>query len=593
MAHHVERYHAHIKTVSRSNGDSAVGCVAYITGQVLKDWETGRWCKRNHDGEVLAWGTVIPEFAPTYLGERADLEKAWNHVQQSEKRVNSQLANHWNVGSHYLLSEEDHIEIGRTIAQRLTDRYQVMVTWGVHKPPPHGNDKNWHIHFCHNMREIGHDGFGAKVRQISAKTSRSIEVNWARQMFADVVNDKLQERGIEERVSPLSYRERGIDKIPTRHLGHQRNQLELRGVETDIGQFNRKARELNTLKAEHAQITAQIYDLDQERERRKAVPETPQQQPVKKYEDLKTPAPTEEEIKRQLERQVLEYQKAEQLEKQFGIPELKAKAQQDAENAKLMKPVREHADKMRERDGEPADSNSRYAQALGDTYNARDPFASLAAAAMQEGRLFMEGQQKLREQEAAAKTHEERILIATRRLIEAHEYMAITHTRLAGISRAITNGDNDGARHDALRASQHKAVALDLREDMPGLRKELAKQAEIKKDNERARLSQDKPMGQKVERGPQHTSNPSHLMTANERKGREEIAACAAAASSRDGLNVDQPPENGAKSTVERGIEKDKVGKEEVMTRYGPVTVPHNPRGKEGQTNGRTGAGGG
>ena len=120
--------------------------------------------------------------------------------------------------------------------------------------------------------------------------------------------------------------------------------------------------------------------------------------------------------------------------------------ERDAEAAKKNETERQQKDADRAAAGDIADARSRYAQALGSTYDIRDPYRSLANAAMVEYGSFHRQQDALRKEAAAEQDPDKRRLIELRREIEGHDYMAITSERLAGISRAITMGDNDGAR---------------------------------------------------------------------------------------------------------------------------------------------------
>jgi hypothetical protein len=90
-------YHAHQDSVKRYEGKSAVGLVAYITGQAMKDERTGVWCIRNHPGEVLAWGTIAPDWGQPYLTDPSQISKVWNDAERSETRKNSIVDAHWNV----------------------------------------------------------------------------------------------------------------------------------------------------------------------------------------------------------------------------------------------------------------------------------------------------------------------------------------------------------------------------------------------------------------------------------------------------------------------------------------------------------------
>src|SRR4051812_1331701 len=104
-------YHANVKSISRGSGKSAVGLASYITGQTLYDQENQRNTYRGHPGDVLAWGTVAPAGAPAYLTDPEQLAKAWNDAQAAEKRINSHLANHWDIGLYRGGTVEGHRQV--------------------------------------------------------------------------------------------------------------------------------------------------------------------------------------------------------------------------------------------------------------------------------------------------------------------------------------------------------------------------------------------------------------------------------------------------------------------------------------------------
>ena len=118
------------------------------------------------------------------------------------------------------------------------------------------------------------------------------------------------------------------------------------------------------------------------------------------------------------------------------------------------------------RDGDISSASARYAIALGENYTIRDPYASLARAAMSEYAMFHRNQERLREQMAQERDPDQRRVIELRRAIEACEYMALTSERLAGISVAIVG------RRDAPQAEADRARAADYRAQATALRAE-------------------------------------------------------------------------------------------------------------------------
>lgn len=73
----------------------------------------------------------------------------------------------------------------------------------------------------------------------STETLNSCRENWAK-----INNEKFEEKGLNIRISHLSLKEQGIDRIPTIHEGAARN-MEKRGIETERGNINREIKQAN------------------------------------------------------------------------------------------------------------------------------------------------------------------------------------------------------------------------------------------------------------------------------------------------------------------------------------------------------------
>jgi hypothetical protein len=518
-------FHAHQDTIGRSSGRTATGIASYVTGQRIKDEETGRWLKRNHPGDVLAFGTTAPEGAPDYLTDNQQLARAWNEAQQADSRKNAQLARHWNIALSRDLTPEQQVEVMKAIAQSFTDRYGTMTTWAVHSPTDHGDARNAHGHIVHNMRMVTPDGFGPKVLEPVVFKTAKREMEWARGMIADTINGGLERAGLDERVSHLSYDARGIDREATKHLGDKQNQAELKGENTPIGDHNRavdernkeREAEANARQAEQAQLGAEIIDLEEERRRRNKGMEPAQA--------------NDEAARKQSEKQVESYRQAEQAHKEQGkehsTRQLVEDAKRHADEAERDKEKRQAADKARAETGEPTNARSRYAQAIGENFNINDPFGSLAKAAMSEYQAFTKEQQRLKEQAAQEQNPEKKRMIEMRREIEAHDYMVITHERLAGISRAITRGDNEIAQKDDRDASRHRARAMELRAEREGRKTENEKPQQHEQQRQPTNANSSGPQketgsGRAPIRNTQHTGNAGHTETQEQQLAREE-----------------------------------------------------------------------
>jgi hypothetical protein len=472
----------------------------------------------------------------------------------------------------------------QVIAQAFTDRYGTMTTWAVHSPTDHGDARNAHGHIVHNMRMVTPDGFGPKVLEPVVFKTAKREMEWARGMIADSINKGLERAGLDERISHLSYDAQGIDREAKKHLGDKQNQAELNGEATPIGDHNRAVDERNrereaetqARQAEQTQLSAEIIDLQDERRRRNRGMDPAQA--------------TDETARQQADKQADAYRQAERAHKEqqakdHSTRELAEDGKRQADDAERDKEKRQAADKARAESGEPADARSRYAQALGENFNINDPFGSLAKAAMSEYQAFTKEQQALKEQAANQQDPEKKRMIDMRREIEAHDYMAITHERLAGISRAITRGDNEIAQKDDLDASRHRARSMELRAERNGRAIDNEKQhqqptAQRSEEQPAERADWNPQTGRWNEsatqaapiKNIQHTGNKGHTATKADRieearklyfasmgeapsaskdEQREIVARQAEETKQREGLRTDQPAETAQASTKE------------------------------------------
>jgi hypothetical protein len=119
--------------------------------------------------------------------------------------------------------------------------------------------------------------------------------------------------------------------------------------------------------------------------------------------------------------------------------------------------AREEIDAQHRTDRERAgvrDAGERYSQALGQHYDVRDPYGSLARAAMAEHAAFRRDRVNLDRQIEAEKDPAKRERLELRQKIELADYMAITSNRIAQQSDVIT-----GRAHSAEAQTQRERAA--------------------------------------------------------------------------------------------------------------------------------------
>lgn len=225
-----------MKVIGRSAGRSAVAAAAYRIGDRLHDERTQLTHDYTKRSGVEAVFTVAPDHAPEWA---KDPERLWNAAEAAERKSNSQLAREWEIALPSGVSAEERQAIARDFAGELVKRYGVVVTVALHKPSRHGDERNYHAHILMTTRRMGAEGLGEKVRElVDMKTGRE-EVRHMREFAAERINAALERAGSSEWVDHRSFKDRGIEQIPSEHLGVEAAAMERRGEKSGRGDRNR------------------------------------------------------------------------------------------------------------------------------------------------------------------------------------------------------------------------------------------------------------------------------------------------------------------------------------------------------------------
>ena len=171
----------------------------------------------------------------------------------------------------------------------------------------------------------------------------------------------------------------------------------------------------------------------------------------------------EQQTKEQAEHQV---RQTEEMERQQDRLDAFQAAQQRQAEAARREEEQKRAARATAEEGEINDARDRYRIALGENYDIRDPYGSLARAAMAEHASFIWDRRELTLQIAQTEDPEERRALELRRDIEASDYMAITSRRIAGQSEVITG------RRSSEEAVRFRHQAADYEEQSRELRQQ-------------------------------------------------------------------------------------------------------------------------
>ena len=265
--------HIPVSIIKRSEGRSAVAAAAYRSGTKL----TNEWDGLTHDytrkSGVVHAEIMLPAHAPPEFADRSTL---WNSVEQIEKARDSQLAREIEAALPRELSREQQLALVRAyVKDNFVDK-GMCADFAIHDK----GTGNPHVHIMLTVRPLKENGaWGAKCRKAydldengqripdgkgGWKNHREDTTDWNdkgnveiwRAAWAAYTNRALEAAGHPALVDHRSYKRRGIDKIPSVHLGPAASQMEKRGIRTDKGEVNRQiAADNKLLKEIKARIT--------------------------------------------------------------------------------------------------------------------------------------------------------------------------------------------------------------------------------------------------------------------------------------------------------------------------------------------------
>lgn len=262
-------YHFHVEQIKRSEGRTAVASAAYRAGEKLHnswDGETHDYTKK---GGVILSEIILPEHAPKRFSDRSTL---WNEVEQIEKHYKAQLAYSFDMALQNEFSLEENIELAREFVQKYFVSDGMICDLAVHQPDrEEGGIPNPHFHVLVPIRPLNDDGtWGAKQHRVYKLDEDGNRIkkengqwefdavpttNWGRpemldmwrEAWADMVNARFEEKGLDCRIDHRSYVDQGLDLVPTVHEGPHVRKMEKKGIRTEKGELNRWIKATNRM----------------------------------------------------------------------------------------------------------------------------------------------------------------------------------------------------------------------------------------------------------------------------------------------------------------------------------------------------------
>ncbi|MBH1635961.1 MobA/MobL family protein [Stenotrophomonas maltophilia] len=192
-------YRCEIKTVSRSQGASAVAGAAYRAGLDLTDQRTGERHDYTRKNGVVAFGILAPADAPGWAQDPAQL---WNAAEAAETRKNSVVAREFLVSLPHELTDDQRADLARDLTAHLVGRFGFAAMFAIHAPDKSADARNHHVHILATTRRMEPAGLGAKTRELDDRKTGAVEE--VRAKVASTINQQLERAGFSERVDHRS-----------------------------------------------------------------------------------------------------------------------------------------------------------------------------------------------------------------------------------------------------------------------------------------------------------------------------------------------------------------------------------------------------
>jgi len=230
-------YHLSARAISRGDGRSAVAAAAYRRGTRMENRQEEHVSDYSRKERVAHSEISLPEDSPEWVRELSSLpgnqasEEIWNTYEEFETRKNALLARETIIALPKELSLEQNIELVREFTKSQFSAHGVLTDWSIHE-----EDGNPHAHVMILPRHMVHGGFGPKSEPITNGDGEVLlrpngqpmykptvggrdDLRRWRESWAAIQNEHLARHGHSVRVDHRSYREQGVDLVPTRHVG--------------------------------------------------------------------------------------------------------------------------------------------------------------------------------------------------------------------------------------------------------------------------------------------------------------------------------------------------------------------------------------
>lgn len=264
-------YHYNISNVSRAAGSRSTATASYITGEKIHDNELHETYNYGRQERVIEYDTILPPGAPQELKNPAVL---FNSIETFEKNSDARTAKKIEVA----LPRECTLEQQRAIVKNFIEKNitadNYACTYAIHYDKDNNNP---HAHILVANRQLINGKWSTKAKKEYALDENNQRIplldengnqkldsrnrkQWKRvntfvnpldkkeklqemrKSWADCCNEFLDEK---QKITHLSFKDRGLIEAPTIHEGYAAREIEKRGGISPRCEYNRQIKKHN------------------------------------------------------------------------------------------------------------------------------------------------------------------------------------------------------------------------------------------------------------------------------------------------------------------------------------------------------------
>ena len=234
-----------------------MAAAAYCSATRILDRQTGQMHDFRRKKGVIHSEIIAPIGAPLWVYDREEL---WNQAEAAEnnstRRATATTGREFRLALPFELDADDRLAAIREFADFIVHSYGVVVDFSIHAPDVHGDKRNFHVHLLTSDRVLTGAGFAKKARELNIANGGRSAIQGIREKWAEIANRHLEAAGVKCRVDCRSNAARGIDDLPSVHLGPMASGMERRGEASERGAVNRRIEHLNALRQKNMEKSA-------------------------------------------------------------------------------------------------------------------------------------------------------------------------------------------------------------------------------------------------------------------------------------------------------------------------------------------------